>query len=313
MRTAIVVLVLSTAGCTHLQQAPLVYSSKTSVGVDIATTSTETPGIAFNVGYKQVDAAYVPVAVARTCRDQGEATAATCSREIRLVTGNSTTGTRATSVGTQDVAKAERLTTAAKALEQATKAAEDAQAGLITARRAEEELTTNYTRLVALYPSALTEQAPPVTGEQTPLSPAVPSDAERTLIRTYPEALKERKAAVTAAETLVSSRNAELDSKRKLLIEAANDAANVARHDSYSVFGSFSGKADGKATGEAKVGLGKIFATGVASQNISDGLADAYRKQPEAAASCYAAVAKAQPDAATLLKLLEACQQQVSN
>jgi len=55
------------SACAPLQQAPLVYSSKTVVGLDVSATTTETPGASFAFGYKSVDAAYVPVAVARVC------------------------------------------------------------------------------------------------------------------------------------------------------------------------------------------------------------------------------------------------------
>jgi len=37
-------------GCSPLQQAPLVYSSKVSVGVDVSATSTETPGAGVTIG-----------------------------------------------------------------------------------------------------------------------------------------------------------------------------------------------------------------------------------------------------------------------
>ncbi len=80
--------VLLLGGCAHLEQAPLVYASKTSFGVDVSTASTENPGISMNLGYKQVDAAYVPVAVARKCND-GVA-GADCSKkgyELLVISG----------------------------------------------------------------------------------------------------------------------------------------------------------------------------------------------------------------------------------
>ena len=55
------------AACAPLQQAPLVYSSKTSMGIDLSTPTSEQPGVSINIGFKQVDAAYVPVAVAKDC------------------------------------------------------------------------------------------------------------------------------------------------------------------------------------------------------------------------------------------------------
>jgi hypothetical protein len=65
--STVAMMVLS--GCA-LQQAPLVYSSKISVGVDLSATSSETPGASINLGYKSIDAAYVPVAVSKKIDDK---------------------------------------------------------------------------------------------------------------------------------------------------------------------------------------------------------------------------------------------------
>ncbi len=52
------------AGCAGtIPQAPLVYVSKQSVGIDISTGMVESGGIAAHVGFRNLDAAYVPVAV----------------------------------------------------------------------------------------------------------------------------------------------------------------------------------------------------------------------------------------------------------
>jgi hypothetical protein len=47
-------------GCTALEQAPLVYTSKQIVGIDVSAPTTESTGVTVSVGYKNVDAAYVP-------------------------------------------------------------------------------------------------------------------------------------------------------------------------------------------------------------------------------------------------------------
>lgn len=306
IRTAIIVLGLSTAGCTHLQQAPLVYSSKTSVGVDIATTSTETPGIAFNVGYKQVDAAYVPVAVARNCKDEH----APCDSGIKVIKGDSNVTDDAPGVSKSALDAAQELTAAAAAVERTTTAAKDAQDALAALRREELALTAEYEMLAAKYPGALEE----ATASQA-LDPA-PTAQELAAIKGYARTHETLQGRIHAASANAEARNKDREASLSALRVATDKAGNTTRNDSYSVFGSFSGKADGKATGEAKVGLGKIFATGVASQLISNGLAEAYQKQPAAAEKCYATVATIKTDAtsaAMLLKLLEACQQQVSN
>ncbi|MEN9867309.1 MAG: hypothetical protein RL748_2899 [Pseudomonadota bacterium] len=54
------------AGCA-LPQAPLVYSSKVAIGVGISAATPDQPGVDIHIGYKQVDVAYVPVAVGKPC------------------------------------------------------------------------------------------------------------------------------------------------------------------------------------------------------------------------------------------------------
>ena len=52
-------------GCSPLEQAPLVYSSAATFGVSTGVNTTETLGFDIVLGYRHVDAAYVPVAVAK--------------------------------------------------------------------------------------------------------------------------------------------------------------------------------------------------------------------------------------------------------
>ena len=89
------------------------------------------------------------------------------------------------------------------------------------------------------------------------------------------------------------------------------------RGDSYSVFGSFRSRSGAEAAAGsspgvgASIGLGKIFATGVASQTISRGLSDYYANSNRGQDKCYRAVAEAagagkvQSDA--LAALLKGC------
>jgi hypothetical protein len=115
------------------------------------------------------------------------------------------------------------------------------------------------------------------------------------------------------AAQAVSAR--ELNNVRIELTNAQQAIEEMKRYDSYSVFGSFEAKTsvgvdentrNGKAGGDAGVGLGKIFATGVASQNISDGLSHLYRTR--ALTACYEAVSRlAGVNAATAEATLEHC------
>lgn len=52
------------AGCASIDQAALIYSSRITGGLDLSASGTESQGVALNIGFKTVDFAYVPVAVA---------------------------------------------------------------------------------------------------------------------------------------------------------------------------------------------------------------------------------------------------------
>ena len=67
-------------GCAPLSQAPLVYSSKQILGVDISIPSPESPTAELHVGFKNKDVAIVPVAVAKLPKDQSSG-----NNEIQLI------------------------------------------------------------------------------------------------------------------------------------------------------------------------------------------------------------------------------------
>jgi hypothetical protein len=61
-------------GCAPLEQAPLVYSSSKQFGIGVKSGAPDAPGLDVHIGFRALDAAYVPVAVAKQC-GQGQ----TCS------------------------------------------------------------------------------------------------------------------------------------------------------------------------------------------------------------------------------------------
>src|SRR5689334_4374134 len=79
-------------GCAPLQQAPLVYSSKVAVGVDLSSNAAESPGISISLGVKTVDAAYVPVAVARSAEAAASGASAPELIKISAQYGQGSTG-----------------------------------------------------------------------------------------------------------------------------------------------------------------------------------------------------------------------------
>ena len=67
------------AACYPMEQAPLVYASKATVGVGVQAGTTDNPGLELILGYKASDVALVPVAAAKFCRRQA---AADCENDI---------------------------------------------------------------------------------------------------------------------------------------------------------------------------------------------------------------------------------------
>lgn len=65
MNKYILTTTLLIGGCSPLQQAPLVYTSKQVLGIDISAPTTESTGFSMNLGFKNIDAAYVPLAVSK--------------------------------------------------------------------------------------------------------------------------------------------------------------------------------------------------------------------------------------------------------
>jgi len=272
---------LALCSCATLEQAPLVYSSKTSVGVDIATTATETPGLSMSVGFKQVDAAYVPVAVSKACSTKDNTSE--CKHgihDVYLISGNAKDGAFRDSDEETNRIRLEELD---RALNEFKAAALDVDAAEREQVRLEKNLEAigkkirEEERNRSITPTAVDPTATPAGSGATPTTSAGSSDQNLMQIQ---NALSQEK---SRADETLKTKKLTLDVRRAAFVKAQN--ALYIQGDSYSVFGSFESKSRIKAPSkplndnqaEAAVGLGKIFATGVASQNISRGLEDYYR------------------------------------
>jgi hypothetical protein len=53
------------SGCPPLQQAPLMYTSKQTLGIDLTTPTAQSPSVTSNLGFMNLDAAYIPLAVSK--------------------------------------------------------------------------------------------------------------------------------------------------------------------------------------------------------------------------------------------------------
>lgn len=243
------------SGCGNLQQAPLVYTSKVSVGIDAATTSTETPGFSINVGYKQVDAAYVPVAVAKDCKAASDQLCKEKVFEILPLNGNNDVS------GTTKVSE---------------RALSDAKAALDAAST---EVERNLTKLG----EAQTDAKAKIKARDIAKT-AADSAADVDKV-TSAEAAKKAQNEVDSAQAAVADLQRSFDRAQAKLTEAAAayskltapssvDSLNQ-RRDAFSVYGSFDGKTTntgGKEGVSVGLNLGRTFSTGVASQNLTEGV-----------------------------------------
>ncbi|MDO9487358.1 MAG: hypothetical protein Q7J32_03215 [Sphingomonadaceae bacterium] len=280
-------LCLATTGligaCAPMEQAPLVYTSKVLVGAHVEAGTPENPGLAINLGIKGLDAAFVPVAVAKWC-----ANGQNCQEKIyerQMVVG--------TSEEAIDPALKERLASLATRIGQ-----------IQNDTKREQDQLNDLTALIEAHERAklrIPELRQTVKSYQTEQDSAAPE-----MVTQVAENLAKAKKSLEEAEALQLPVNSDKrlqqhrDEIARLAIELtsakaqqvdAQLAREVARkdtkNDAFSVYGSFDGNAAGDKD-SAGLSLGKVFSTGIAAQNLTQGIREAAHSSSKAA--CISAV-----------------------
>lgn len=253
-------------GCSPLQQAPLVYSSKVSVGVDVSATSTETPGVGVTIGYKQVDAAYVPVAVAKKCEPLNDVICSGENFKIVPLNGNNKQedGTTPTEAELSSASAA-----AAKATEEVNRK-QDAIAAANTKYETTKKLADTADGLAKRVNDL--NIADPKSELASVTADLATANSAKAQLQKDAEALAAAKSARDAA-AVESKKTAETFQNK---LTASKGKNQNAKHDAYSVFGTFNADAATsvgmKQDVTAGLKLGKLFSTGVASQNLTEGM-----------------------------------------
>ena len=277
------VAVLFASSCASLQQAPLIYSSKASVGLDVSSSTTESPGGSISFGVKIVDAAYVPVAVSKKI-GFGDADINPQITNIGADYGSGGTSETAAHLEVEAEIRARALADAtAEEIEKKEK---------LDARKAEtkkllDEIKQNEDALAALKKKLSELSASPdgIAINKDGIS-EIKSSIENL------EKINEKKAGqvkVYESEIIVL----DLNHRQSVLAvqnafnaaKKAADLAQVNKRDAMSVYGRFDSNGSSK---DASLGVGltagKIFSTGVASQNLTE--AARYSSLYEGIASC---------------------------
>jgi hypothetical protein len=270
-----IAMAIALSGCAALQQAPLIYSSKISVGVGVSANTTDTPGLSINIGYKQVDAAYVPVAVAKPCDTPNQGDKTDCTNAIyRLehIKGENDVVNNELSNASRDAAQKiiddflavrSRLT--------------NSEAEVIKAKGALDRLNNEIRSLEAETKPALAEDAnDKVKAERQAKVNRLTNIRDKKLVVSATNAVATADLARTSAEN--DLRNTNL-TKVADAIKAVGGANK--KFDAYSVFGSFDANTTTGVTGStsstsananAALSIGRVFSTGVASQNLTEGM-----------------------------------------
>lgn len=274
-------LVLGLGACSPLAQAPLVYSSKQSLGLDVSTTSTETPGLAINLGFKGVDAAYVPVAVAQQCDVNKDA--ASCDQSKFKLTPliARTTFADTKSPLAQQITQASLDLKSAKELLAMREGELDSK---LRARDADTKKAADLVTAQAELAKAQNLATPPSAGADAAATAAydtakanLPAIQERVDVAqaasknaaTNIQAVQAATVARGNAQTAVNDALSALDKANA----EQSKSLSTTREDAFSVYGSFGGGTN-FAGGDKSAGLsvGKVFSTGVASQQLTEGI-----------------------------------------
>lgn len=224
-------------GCTPMNQAALVYSSKVQVGVQVAAGTAETPGVELNAGINANDVAFVPAAVSRLCEDGNPINCASSSYDVHQIRAYNNQGLAA-----QKAAEASRRV---EAVSLKTLDLERARARIDGKTLTAVELND------VLVPWRLTA--------------TTPADALRLLDQELAAARQNE--AQARADFVELSKLAQAEGR-----DAVNDALSVYGTFNGSATGSAPPAGDQGGAGVG-VGAGKVFSTGVASQLLAGGIA----------------------------------------
>lgn len=255
------------SACAPLQQAPLLYSSKTTVGIDVSASTTESPGASISIGFKVVDAAYVPVAVSKEEKNpDGTPSHSFDIVKIEAVFGEGATSGRLDSLTEENKTRIREFLLAKQQEQLASEAVSKTEEAIKKLpdqiEKTKKNIIEKNDAITALPADAADNQK---KATQSELATAQKESADLfTLQQTTTARLTSEKAEYEKAKT-----NAE-----KLFVAAAQAASllRTDKRDAMSVYGRFNADSSASASSSPSANLtaGKIFSTGVASQNLTE-------------------------------------------
>lgn len=278
-----VALAVAGSACAPMEQAPLVYTSRAQIGVGVTAGTPENPGLDVNIGYKALDAAFVPVAVAKIC-GQGQ----TCKEidpNLQLVNGrNEVAGTNTVDQRAIDALErqiAQNVETGketGKQLAEVKKKLVEIEA--LGSKRLEVKALDDKEAGSAQAAATL------LTPEEETKRAQLKAEIDRLNALGSKGELDGQRAKLEAAVAENAAETVRLKDDRDRLISRKQSESGDRKFDAYSVYGTFNGSATGHKDG-ASLTAGKVFSTGVAAQNLSQGVSNSAKTS--AATACLIA------------------------
>jgi len=306
MRWPMASMVALCVACAPLQQAPLVYSSKLIVGVDVSANASESPGASVNIGVKSVDAAYVPIAVSKALDPRGKRTdeATMAFERIFAEYGEGDSGKSSQALTEANKAKI-------VAYLDAWKSQNEAQARVQATQVPYEQTKAKLEQMQSLHDAIIAAQQAPspvvaasgaasndgsaivdsLNKRANALEVGLPKLAQTDGTINFDDVLKKLKVLITETKTYVDSQKQAFEAAQKTLtaakqladerfVAAAQAASLVStkKSDALSVYGRFDSNGSASATTgtttapatNGSVLVGKVFSTGLASQNLTE-------------------------------------------
>lgn len=303
-------IVYALSGCTALPQSALIYSSRSTVGISLTSNPASSSGITLSAGVDIVDAAYVPVAVTAKVPD-GSPVVPTV---IPIQASN----------GSLDGKKDQNTTTSdnnARKIDDYVKALNEEQtlSSQLSALKERDRLATA-SRNASDISTRLTEKKTPGADPNELTNANAAADGAKKALDAFTQSHSELTGDVPTVTAQLERAQADATQKRAAAAEAAG-LFQQTKSDAFSVYGRFDGNVsgggavtgtDGKSAPTTSVALlaGKVFSTGVASQNLTEAAKVSASK--DAIAQCISTVNTAVANMTTgqedyRKKLLDAC------
>lgn len=281
-------------GCASLEQAQLVYVSTNQIGLITSGGKAESPTPSLIIGYSGVDVAIVPVAVAKKCGKDALAAVPDDSKSPNCKnidpSINRIEGNHKNSISISDKGKIDQLDSEINILNKEIDGYAPLLDGSITQ-------LNNYKLQKDVTEKNIQDIGTALSGMKDTDDKDSQKAEKLNQKKTYEEEKSKLDSNINTVNSRIESYKNERNNKRQeiatkqialdALRGATNNTSGDEKTDALSVYGTFDGSAKNNPKDTTGLNVGKTFSTGIAAQNITQGLRDGGKQI--ATAKCFGA------------------------